>query len=58
MTHQHVSFIFNVCELRPIYSNVDGSGPKVIKHFSCSTQLSTKFFLLINVEMPTIVVGI
>ena len=28
-------------------------GPKVIKLFSCSTQL--KFFLLINVKMPTIV---
>ena len=31
------------------------SGPKVIKLFSCSTQLSMKFFLLINVKMPTIV---
>ena len=30
-------------------------GPKVIKLFSCSTQLSMKFFLLINVKMPTIV---
>ena len=30
-------------------------GPKVIKCFSCSTQLSTKFILLINVKMPTIV---
>ena len=30
-------------------------GPEVIKHFSCSTQLSMKFFLLINVKMPTIV---
>ena len=33
-------------------------GPKVIKLFSCSTQLSTKFILLINVKMSTIVVGI
>ena len=32
-----------------------GSGPEVIKLFSCSTQLSMKFFLLINVKMPTIV---
>ena len=32
------------------------SGPEVIKLFSCSTQLSTKFILLINVKMPTIVV--
>ena len=30
-------------------------GLKVIKLFSCSTQLSTKFILLINVKMPTIV---
>ena len=29
-------------------------GPEVIKLFSCSTQLSTKFILLINVKMPTI----
>ena len=31
------------------------SDPEVIKLFSCSTQFSTKFFLLINVKMPTIV---
>ena len=30
-------------------------GPEVIKLFSCSTQLNTKFILLINVKMPTIV---
>ena len=30
-------------------------GLEVIKLFSCSTQLSTKFILLINVKMPTIV---
>ena len=29
--------------------------PEVIKLFSCSIQLSMKFFLLINVKMPTIV---
>ena len=27
-------------------------GLEVIKLFSCSTQLSTKFILLINVKMP------
>ena len=27
--------------------------PAVIKQFSCSTQLSMKLFLLINVKMPT-----
>ena len=31
------------------------SGLEVIKLFSYSTQLSTKFILLINVKMPTIV---
>ena len=31
------------------------AGPEVIKLFSCSTQLNMKFFLLINVKMPTIV---
>ena len=31
------------------------TGPEVIKLFSCSTQLSMKFFLLINVKMPTMV---
>ena len=30
-------------------------GPEVIKRFPCSTQLSTKIILLINVKMPTIV---
>ena len=30
------------------------TGPEVIKLFSCSTQLSMKFYLLINVKMPTI----
>ena len=29
--------------------------PGVIKLFSCSTQLSMKFTMLINVKMPTIV---
>ena len=31
------------------------SGLDVIKLFSCSTQLSMKFAMLINVKMPTIV---
>ena len=30
-------------------------GPEVIKLFSCSTQLSMKLFLFLNVKMPTIV---
>ena len=31
------------------------TGPEVIKLFSFSTQMSMKFFLLINVNIPTIV---
>ena len=34
---------------------VSGPGPEVIKHFSSSAQVSMKFVLLINVQMPTIV---
>ena len=30
-------------------------GPEVIKLFPCSTQLSMKFILLINIKKPTIV---
>ena len=30
-------------------------GLEFIKHFSCLTQVSMKFFMLINVKMPTIV---
>ena len=37
-----------------IYERVT-QGPEVIKLFSCSTQLSMKFILLVNVEMPTII---
>ena len=39
----------NVCR------NSQLPGPKVIKLFSYSTQLSMKFILPINVKMPTIV---
>ena len=38
-----------------MYTHITRSGPEVIKNISCSTQLSMKFFLLINVEMPTVV---
>ena len=36
-------------------AQVQRPGPVVIKLFSCSTQLSMKFILLINVKMPTTV---
>ena len=32
----------------------NSSGPEVIKLFSCSTQLSMKFVLLINLKLLTI----
>ena len=35
--------------------NLKQTSPEVIKFFSCSTQLSMKSFLLINVKMLTIV---
>ena len=37
------------------FLNLASHGPKVIKLFSCSTQLSMKFSPLIHVKMPTIV---
>ena len=40
------------CHARNETSKTD---PEVIKLFSCSTQLSMKLFLLINVKMPAIV---
>ena len=33
----------------------DTPGPKVINFFSCSTQMSMKFALLINMKMPTLI---
>ena len=38
-----------------IHPSYAASGPEVIKLFSCSTQLTMKFSLLIYVKMPTIV---
>ena len=37
------------------YTRNRQSDPEVIKLFSCLTQLSMKFFLFINVEMPKLV---
>ena len=39
----------------PICSPREKPGLEVIKLFSCSSQLSMKFSLLINMKMPTIV---
>ena len=38
-----------------VFKNEVLSGPEVIELFPCSTQLSMKIFLLINVKMPTFV---
>ena len=43
------------CEHQIIYIDETKPGPEVIKLFSCSTQLSENFFLLIIVKIPTIV---
>ena len=48
--------MFIVTDLTSLKNKLpDKSGLEVIKLFSRSTQLSTKFILLINVKMPTIV---
>ena len=48
-----------LCEIHSIFYDPHSlkrtPGPEVIKLFSCSTQLSMKFFLLIIVKMPTVV---
>ena len=46
-------FLFNDIST-PVCHFISSPGPKVIKLFSCSTQLSMKFSLLINMKMPTI----
>ena len=48
-------FIAKVHDLlgQPSYMQLDRSGPEAIKLFSSSTQLSTKFILIINVKLPT-----
>ena len=46
---------YHNCTEMKSFAIVRLSGPEVIKLFSCSSQLSMKFFLLINVKMPTIV---
>ena len=48
----NVCFVCSYCGLLS-KSTIFQSRPKVIKLFSCSTQLRLKFNLLINVKMPT-----
>ena len=48
--------LFSLVCLGIIHNNTkENQAPEVIKLFSCSTLLRMKFFLLINVKMPTIV---
>ena len=56
-THTFLLYTSNTTteNLELLSGYVFGPGPEVINLFSCSTQLSTNFFLLINVKMPTIV---
>ena len=49
--HKYSSTVHLVCHKNVLAILL---GPKVIKPFPRSTQLSTKFILLINVKMPTI----
>ena len=51
-------YLFTAGLTERVFSSSDGMAkldPEVIKLFSCTIQLSMKFFLLINVKMPTIV---
>ena len=48
-------FWFVFCIIYTFLGSVGKPWPEVIKLFSYSTQLSMKFFLLINIKMPTIV---
>ena len=48
------NFMLNCVEHEKFFITL-GSGCEVIKFLPCSTQLSMKLFLLINVKMPTIV---
>ena len=62
--HEHTHYENKIClyfsisvgsVLRMYFEKWCMTGPEVIILFSCSTQLSAKFILLINVKMPTIV---
>ena len=48
-------FIAKQADFMFTWSQTPNTGPEVIKLFPCSTRLRTKFILLINVKMPTIV---
>ena len=55
MMDTEISFKDDCEKLSHFLDLVSQTGPEVIQLFSCSTQLSMKIFLLINVKMPTIV---
>ena len=46
----HISTVWTIASL---YVSISSPGPEVIKLFSCSTQLSSKFQLLIKTKIPT-----
>ena len=45
----------NLLQVTLFYPSRSNPGPEIIKLLSCSTHVSMKIFLLINVKMPTIV---
>ena len=52
-------FLLNIAEQKTFSANKYAtancrSGPEVIKHFSCLTQLNMKFVLLINLKLLTV----
>ena len=49
-----LNLIESVSQGFPTYACIK-SGIEVIKKIPCSTQLNMKFFLVINVKMPTVV---
>ena len=51
----HLIWVGTVCKNYQRMTLAVQPGPEVIKLFSSSTQLSTKYILLLNVKMPTIV---
>ena len=53
MSHSFIKDTFG--HMRQTKPLIVESGSEVIKLFSCSTQLSMEFSLLINMKMPTIV---
>ena len=55
VSHESKVLFEPCCEKTCLQGFLVRPSPEVIKHFSCSTQLSMNYILLINLQMPTIV---